>query len=98
MNGRKSKKATRKIVGEIQTCELSPYELGYGVNRRYRQGFQPKENRTALQKFRAIRSGGGDRNRTGVQTWHPKAFYMLIPAFIVGKGQEPDAPTISLAV
>lgn len=32
-----------------------------------------------------IRSGGGDRIRTGVQTYSPKAFYMLIPALIVGK-------------
>jgi hypothetical protein len=32
-----------------------------------------------------IRSGGGDRTRTGVQTHSPKAFYMLIPALLVGK-------------
>jgi site-specific DNA recombinase len=32
-----------------------------------------------------VRSGGGDRIRTGVQTYSPKAFYMLIPALIVGK-------------
>ncbi len=32
-----------------------------------------------------IRSGGADRNRTGVQTYSPKAFYMFIPALIVGK-------------
>lgn len=41
--------------------------------------------------------GGGDRNRTGVQTYSSKAFYMLIPVLgcreITGTGQ----PIISLA-
>ena len=32
-----------------------------------------------------VRSGGGDRIRTGVQTYSTKAFYMFIPALIVGK-------------
>ena len=32
-----------------------------------------------------VRSGGGDRIRTGVQTYPSKAFYMFIPALIVGK-------------
>ena len=41
--------------------------------------------------------GGGDRIRTGVQTYSPKAFYMLIPVLFVGKQQEPDEPTASLA-
>jgi len=41
--------------------------------------------------------GGGDRIRTGVQTYSPKAFYMLISALFVGKQQEPDKPTVSLA-
>ena len=31
------------------------------------------------------RSCGGDRIRTGVQTYSTKAFYMLIPALLVGK-------------
>jgi hypothetical protein len=41
--------------------------------------------------------GGGDRIRTGVQTYSPKAFYMLITALIVGKKQEQHEPTLSLA-
>jgi site-specific DNA recombinase len=40
---------------------------------------------------------GGEGIRTPVQTYSPKAFYMLIPALIVGKQQEPDKPIISLA-
>jgi hypothetical protein len=28
---------------------------------------------------------GGEGNRTPVQTYSPKAFYMLIPVFIVGE-------------
>jgi hypothetical protein len=44
-----------------------------------------------------IRLGGGDRIRTGVQTHSPKAFYMFIPALIVGKQQETDEPIVSLA-
>lgn len=44
-----------------------------------------------------VRSGGGDRIRTGVQTYPPKAFYMFIPALIVGKQQETDEPIVSLA-
>ena len=28
--------------------------------------------------------GGGERIRTGVQTYSPKAFYMLIPELFVG--------------
>ncbi len=35
--------------------------------------------------------------RTHVQTYSPKAFYMLILELIVGKLQEPDKPTISVA-
>ena len=41
--------------------------------------------------------GGGEGIRTPVQTYSPKAFYMLIPALIVGKPQEPDKPMASLA-
>ena len=40
---------------------------------------------------------GGDRIRTGVQTYPSKAFYMFIPALIVGKQQETDEPIVSLA-
>ena len=40
---------------------------------------------------------GGEGSRTPVQTSSPKAFYMLIPALIVGKQQEPDTPIVSLA-
>jgi len=42
-------------------------------------------------------SGGGEGNRTPVQTQPPKAFYMLIPALIVGRRPGPDKPTSSLA-
>ena len=41
---------------------------------------------------------GGDRNRTGVQTLSSKAFYMLSSALFVGKAQEPNKPTPSVAV
>jgi site-specific DNA recombinase len=44
-----------------------------------------------------IPSGGGEGNRTPVQTYSPKAFYMLIPALIVGKRVGPDKPIVSLA-
>ena len=44
-----------------------------------------------------VRFCGGDRIRTGVQTYSPKAFYMFIPALVVGKQQETDEPTASLA-
>lgn len=44
-----------------------------------------------------IPSGGGEGNRTPVQTYSPKAFYMLIPALIVGRRQEPDTPIVTLA-
>jgi hypothetical protein len=50
-----------------------------------------RENRMILS------SGGGEGIRTPVQTYSPKAFYMLIPALIVGKQQEPDKPIVSLA-
>jgi hypothetical protein len=41
---------------------------------------------------------GGEGNRTPVQTYSSKAFYMLIPLFIVGKWQGAGKPTRSLAV
>jgi len=40
---------------------------------------------------------GAEGSRTPVQTSSPKAFYMLIPALIVGRQQEPDKPIVSLA-
>ena len=40
---------------------------------------------------------GGEGIRTPVQTYSPKAFYMLIPALIVGKQQGLDKPIVSLA-
>ena len=39
---------------------------------------------------------GADRNRTGVQTNSPQAFYMFIYVLIVGKRQEHNKPTFSL--
>ena len=41
--------------------------------------------------------GGGDRIRTGVQTYSSKAFYMLICSLIVGKRQGNNKPISSLA-
>ena len=41
---------------------------------------------------------GAEGNRTPVQTYSPKAFYMLILVLIVGKWQEPVEPITSLAV
>lgn len=40
---------------------------------------------------------GGDRSRTGVQTWFSKAFYMLISELLVGKQPELNKPIESLA-
>jgi len=40
---------------------------------------------------------GGDRIRTGVQTWFSKAFYMLISELFVGKKPELNKPIPSLA-
>jgi hypothetical protein len=48
-------------------------------------------------KFALPRFGGGDRNRTGVQTWFSKAFYMLISELIVGKEPEQNKPILLLA-
>lgn len=36
-------------------------------------------------KIKAVFISGGEGNRTPVQTYSPKAFYMLIPLLIVGK-------------
>jgi len=41
---------------------------------------------------------GGDRTRTGVQTYSPKAFYMFICSLIVGTRQGNNKPTLLLAV
>ncbi len=40
---------------------------------------------------------GGDRARTGVQTYSSKAFYMLICSLIVGRAQGNNKPTFFLA-
>ena len=40
---------------------------------------------------------GDDRNRTGVQTYPPKAFYMFISALIVGEVPEQNTPILPLA-
>ena len=40
---------------------------------------------------------GAEGNRTPVQTYSSKAFYMLILVLIVGKWQDPVEPNISLA-
>ena len=42
--------------------------------------------------------GGGDRIRTGVQTYPSKAFYMLISLLFVGDEQETTKPIHHLAV
>ena len=58
--------------------------------------FRSPTNKKALEN-QGIKKSGGDRIRTGVQTYPPKAFYMLITALIVGKKQEQHEPTFSLA-
>ena len=50
-----------------------------------------------LLHFLNIDVSGAEGNRTPVQTYSPKAFYMLILVLIVGKWQEPVEPNISLA-
>ena len=44
-----------------------------------------------------VRSGGGDRIRTGVQTYSTKAFYMFISLLFVGSKQETNKPIYFLA-
>ena len=46
------------------------------------------------QKIKKCGAGG---IRTHVQTYSPKAFYMLILELIVEKLQEPNKPTVSVA-
>jgi hypothetical protein len=41
--------------------------------------------------------GGGEGIRTPVQTYSSKAFYMFIPALVVGRRPETDEPIASLA-
>ena len=41
--------------------------------------------------------GGGDRSRTGVQTYSPKAFYMFISLLFVGDVPETNKPIHRLA-
>ena len=48
--------------------------------------------------FFDIDFSGAEGNRTPVQTYPPKVFYMLILVLIVGKWQGPVEPSISLAV
>lgn len=43
------------------------------------------------------KTGGAGGIRTHVQTYSSKAFYMLILELIVGKRQEPNEPTASVA-
>jgi len=50
-----------------------------------------------LQSFASIQ-GGGEENRTPVQTYSPKAFYMFISLLIVGNEQEMNKPIHRLAV
>ena len=47
--------------------------------------------------FQILKGCGAEGNRTPVQTYSSKAFYMLILVLIVGKWQEPVEPNISLA-
>ena len=44
-----------------------------------------------------IQVGGAGGSRTLVQTYPPKAFYMLIPALFFGNRQGQDEPTCSLS-
>jgi len=48
-------------------------------------------------EYQRLKKSGAEGSRTPVQTSSPKAFYMLIPALIVGRQQEPDKPIVSLA-
>jgi len=50
-----------------------------------------------INDLQGLKFRGAEGTRTPVQTSPPKAFYMLIPALIVGKQQEPDKPIVSLA-
>ena len=47
--------------------------------------------------FKGLKYRGGDRIRTGVQTYSPKAFYMLISLLLVGDTQEMNKPMYRLA-
>ena len=45
----------------------------------------------------SVGEGGAEGNRTPVQTYPSKAFYMLILVLIVGTRPEPVEPIMSLA-
>ncbi len=58
-----------------------------------------KKPSTQIDEFclPGFRKSGGDRSRTGVQTYSPKAFYMFISLLVVGNEQETNKPIHYLA-
>ncbi len=58
--------------------------------------FDKNKNRLLLTGGSKIKSGG-DRIRTGVQTYSSKAFYMFISSLVVGGKQETNIPIRRLA-
>jgi len=52
---------------------------------------------TEIKNGTSVPSGGGGGNRTRVQTYSSKAFYMLISLLLVGDEQEMNQPIHHLA-
>jgi len=67
----------------LSNCEfhINAYSINQGIKKR-----QPFFVR------KVAFYGGGDRSRTGVQTYSPKAFYMFISSLFVGTEQETNTP------
>jgi len=75
---------------ESTTC---PVDSKSAPSEKLFKGSNPIYQPVMVQSF----SGGAGGIRTHVQTYSPKAFYMLILELIVEKLQEPNKPTVSVA-
>ena len=85
------KRISREVSSLISSAELMKLKsvLQLTQDKLIRDDAQGTEagkikNAETNKLFPHLKSGG-DRSRTGVQTYSPKAFYMFILALIVGK-------------
>ena len=80
--------------------EVTGFEPGSSSFLRHKTFSKRKFNlfkcKNPLQE-RVLQFRGVEGTRTPVQTYPSKAFYMFIPALLVGKQQETDEPIVSLA-
>ena len=67
------------------------------VRRSPREDQTTKNKKPAVTKNATAGVGGGEGNRTPVQTYPSKAFYMLISSLIVGLIQGMNKPILTLA-